>query len=206
MNIFFDVDGVLIDGFHYKPEKRVRWDKDIEKDFGIDPKIFQTLFTNELIPVYLGKAELKPVLQEWLDTHGYTHDAAVLIDYWMTRDSLVNKEIMDLVKVLSKVPGISLHVATNQEHTRAQYLWENLSFKLFFKEMFHSARLGHFKQDPQYFEKIMNHLGLQAGDTIIYFDDDPRNIETAQCVGWNAVLFEGPTDVTSHPLLAAHFH
>ena len=44
MKIFFDVDGVIIDGWHAKPERRKPWDATIEQDFGVRREAFQRAF------------------------------------------------------------------------------------------------------------------------------------------------------------------
>lgn len=44
MKIFFDVDGVLIDGWHADPARRKRWDADLRRDLGIDPEALQEKF------------------------------------------------------------------------------------------------------------------------------------------------------------------
>ncbi len=44
MKIFFDVDGVLIDGWHADETRRKPWDTTIEADLGVDRKAFQRLF------------------------------------------------------------------------------------------------------------------------------------------------------------------
>ena len=36
-------------------------------------------------------------------------------------------------------------MATNQEHMRAQWLWQTLRFGELFDDIFHSARVGHAK-------------------------------------------------------------
>ena len=36
LKVFFDVDGVLIDGWHNDPKRRKAWDAAIKADLGID--------------------------------------------------------------------------------------------------------------------------------------------------------------------------
>ena len=43
MRIFFDVDGVLIHGWHAKPERRRPWDATLQQDLGVDPLILRDL-------------------------------------------------------------------------------------------------------------------------------------------------------------------
>jgi putative hydrolase of the HAD superfamily len=44
MKIFFDVDGVLIDGWHANSALRKPWDETLQADLGIDRNAFQELF------------------------------------------------------------------------------------------------------------------------------------------------------------------
>jgi putative hydrolase of the HAD superfamily len=45
IRIFFDVDGVLIGGWHSMPERRKRWDVNLKQDLGIDPAaLYEKLF------------------------------------------------------------------------------------------------------------------------------------------------------------------
>ena len=44
MKIFFDVDGVLIDGWHEDSALRTPWDARLREDLGVDRDAFQSLF------------------------------------------------------------------------------------------------------------------------------------------------------------------
>jgi FMN phosphatase YigB (HAD superfamily) len=46
-HIFFDVDGVLVDGFHFNPQYRKVWSANMQADLGIDPAFFHSV-TNTL--------------------------------------------------------------------------------------------------------------------------------------------------------------
>jgi putative hydrolase of the HAD superfamily len=79
LKIFFDVDGVLIDGWHGKPERRKRWDATIERDLGVDSKAFQERFFDSptagspsLMHACLsGACDLKEALARVLPSIGY---------------------------------------------------------------------------------------------------------------------------------------
>ena len=36
--VLFDVDGVLVHGYHARPELQLRWDENLLEDLGIDPE------------------------------------------------------------------------------------------------------------------------------------------------------------------------
>ncbi|MGB1539827.1 MAG: hypothetical protein ACPG80_02610, partial [Rickettsiales bacterium] len=119
--LFFDVDGVLIEGFHAKSCYRKRWDSSLEADLGINPTALESAFFNGVFQEYvlLGKKALLPVLTEILPTIGFHENPQTLIDYWMRKDANLNASIMPYIEQLAKMPKVHLYLATNQEHTRA---------------------------------------------------------------------------------------
>ncbi len=204
MKIFFDVDGVLINGYHAKPEHRRRWDADIEKDLGINPEKLQKIFSGWFLDVLHGRSDLEQELGRWLAEEGYTHKARDLIDYWHSNDSVLNEDLWGAVRRLSQNPHLHLYIATNQTHNRADYLWNTLAFKEHFKDIYYSARLGCLKLDGDYFRQIEEELRFDPREEpVLYFDDDPRNIEVSAKRGWNAVLFDTAQDCVNHPAIRA---
>lgn len=203
MKIFFDVDGVLIDGFHVKPERRNRWDRTLREDLGIDPAQFSDFFIRgTFIEVLQGQLDLEEELERWLSFHDYDVKAWQVINYWHEKDSVLNAGIYNIVERLAKIAD--LYVATNQSHQRARYLWDVLGFKNHFRDIYYSARLGCLKQDAHYFAQIEQALDFNPlTDPPLYFDDDPRNIEVASKRGWNAVLFDTQDDAVNHPAVRA---
>ena len=200
--IFFDIDGVLIDGFHTKPERQNRWDKNIEADLGIRADHFQGIFKGWFLDVLQGRLNLEEELDRWLRRNDYDVKAWQVINYWHEKDSVLNRPVFNIVERLSQQRDIHLFTATNQAHDRIEYLKNVLGWKKYFTDFYYSARLGCLKYDPDYFAQIETELNFNPHENPpLYFDDDPRNIEVSAARGWNAVLVEGPEDVTGHPLL-----
>ncbi|MFA5593097.1 MAG: HAD-IA family hydrolase [Micavibrio sp.] len=202
MRIFFDLDGVLIGGFHAKEALRKRWDTEIEKDLGLDFDIFQQFFKTRFMDVLIGKADFTGEMTAFLREHGYTHDARTVIDYWHDRDRDFIEPVMGAVKSLARLPDIELYVATNQTRERADYLKNTAGLGAYFKDIYYSARLGCFKTDPAYFAQIEDELGFDpAAEPPLFFDDRAGNIAVAAARGWNAVLVDGPESVTDNPVI-----
>ena len=65
-----------------------------------------------------------------------------------------------------------------------------------FGTTFLSFETGFLKPDPQAFAPVEAATGF-AGDQILFFDDNLRNIEAATSRGWNAVQVRGPADVNA---------
>lgn len=203
-SIFFDVDGVLIHGFHSRPEKRQRWDVDLLRDLGVDPhhlsaEFFPGVFVGEVLP---GKRSLVDALGQWLSAEGYDVPVLTFIEYWLRKDSRLNGELIELVSRLRASRKCRLYVATNQEHLRAMDLWSRLGFSHLFDDLFYAARLGALKPRPEFFAAIGELIG-QQDEAPLLFDDSESVVEGAREFGWDAVLFEELADCARHPAIAA---
>ncbi len=150
MKIFFDVDGVIIQGWHFNPACRRPWDTDLKQDFGIEQDAFQKAFffppaqgKDSLMEKCLkGDRDLKEVLANLLPTLGCRGTVDDFVDYWFTRNSHLNEDVIEVIKQLKQRKNIELYFATAQEPYRANYLWHDLRFKELFREIYYSARLG----------------------------------------------------------------
>jgi putative hydrolase of the HAD superfamily len=189
--IFFDVDGVLVHGYHARPELRVCWDENLTEDFGIDRK----RFTDEFIfgpfskQVLTGKRDLKHALAEALPRLGSTADPQAFIDYWLRKDATINHDLLARAKALKARGNIRLFIATNQAHDRARYLMDTLGFGAVFEDIFHSARAGVTKPNVAYFQYISDTLCLPQDPKPIFFDDTPTVVAAARAFGWDAYEF-----------------
>ncbi len=186
--VFFDVDGVLVHGWHARPELRRRWDENITHDLGIDRERLSSEFFGDprFTEVITGKMDLTLLLKEVLPGLGYSGEAHEFVDYWLYKDSMVNFKLIDKVKILKASGKVRLFIATNQVHERARYLMEDLGFAEYFEDIFHSARAGAMKPGKAYFDYVSKTLRLERGNPPVLFDDTPEVIEGARLYGWEA--------------------
>ena len=105
--LFFDVDGVVVHGFHARPERRRRWDETLSQDLGIEPDRFVEHFIRGPFEreVLLGHRSLLSALEEVLPKIGYDGSPMTLIDYWLRRDSQLNFQLLDLIARLRREIG-----------------------------------------------------------------------------------------------------
>ena len=201
--VLFDVDGVLVNGYHARPEKHVRWNENLLADLGVDPDRFNREFIYDVFvkKVVVGQMSLLEALERTLPGLGYRGPAMAFVGYWLSHDSNVNVPVLDVVRRLRDAGGSRLFLATNQEHMRAQWLWQTLKFGEVFEDMFHSARVGHAKPAKAYFDWVNNRLGRQD-EKPLFFDDREDIVKAAETAGWEAVLFNDITDATGHPWIA----
>ncbi len=199
--IIFDVDGVLIHGYHAKPQYRRMWADNLELDFGVKPETFtQEFILKSFQDVLVGKRSLYPALQEALPQMGYSGDIQDFIDYWLAKDACVNDELFEHVKTLSKYEDVSLYIATNQEETRAQYLMNTLNFKKYFIDIFNSSRIGCLKTDPLFYKRVEKEISQNIA-SVIYFDDSQDVVDAANKHGWTGYQFDTVKDLNKSPKL-----
>jgi putative hydrolase of the HAD superfamily len=209
MEIFFDVDGVLIDGWHADSARRKPWDAALESDFNIDREAFQRLFfgtpgnrsTSPMSECLTGRRDLKEALAEVLPQLGYRGNADQFMRYWFKKDSNVNAHVLRLVEDIRKCGEAKMYLATRQEHYRARYLWNELGFSKHFEGMFYSANIGYPKKDVRFFEAINRRLGIDAGQRPLFFDDQPEIVGVAKSAGWDGTAFTSMRDIRDHPRL-----
>jgi len=201
--VLFDVDGVLVNGYHARPEKHVRWNENLLADLGVDPERFNREFIYDLFvkKVVVGQMSLLEALERTLPGLGYRGPAMAFVGYWLSHDSNVNEPMLDVARRLRDAGSSRLFLATNQEHMRAQWLWQTLKFGEVFEDMFHSARVGYAKPSKPYFDWVNSRLGRQD-EKPLFFDDREDIVKAAQAAGWEAVLFNDITDATGHPWIA----
>ena len=189
--ILFDVDGVLVHGYHARPELRKCWDENLQRDFGIDREQFKSKFIYGAFTknVLIGESSLQEELAICLPTLGYRGDPQIFIDYWLRNDANINQSLITKIKLLKESGQTRLFIATNQEHNRVQFLMNKLGFSDFFEDIFYSARIGVTKPGKAYFDWIAEHLRLTPGQKPIFFDDTPAVIELARNYGWEAIEY-----------------
>ncbi len=202
--ILFDVDGVLIHGYHAREELRHCWDENLENDLGISRQAFKDgfIFKDFINHVLIGRMDLYDALEKFLPTVSYHDDPQIVIDYWLKHDSQVNHDLIDKIKILKSVSDVDLYIATNQEHNRAKYLMDVLGFGEYFINIFHSAKIGHIKPSQDYFVNVHGLLGNPNTPPIL-FDDTPAVVQGANDFGWTAYEFLSVEDLYKDDFVAS---
>ncbi|WP_332702072.1 HAD family hydrolase [Devosia sp.] len=202
--VFFDVDGVLVHGYHARPELTRRWNENLLSDLGVDPDRFNTEFIFDIFikKVVVGEMAMIDALERRLPGLGYRGSPMTFLHYWLTHDSTLNTPLIGAIRMLKKRNDLKLYIATNQDHTRALWLWQTLGLGELFEDIFYSARAGIRKPERGFFDFIEQRIGPQS-EPPLFFDDTPKVIDGARKHGWDAVQFETVDDCTNHPWIAA---
>jgi putative hydrolase of the HAD superfamily len=201
--IFFDIDGVIINGMHARPELQRRWDTSLQADMGVDPERFTREFIFDVFvkKVSVGQMSVIDALERHLPALGYKGSPMAFHHYWLTQDSVLNTPLLDVIRTLQARDDVRLFIATNQEHLRATWLWSHLGLANLFEDIFYSARARVRKPERGFFDFVMKRIGPQA-TLPLFFDDTPKVVEGARNYGWETVLFNTVDDVVGHPWIA----
>jgi putative hydrolase of the HAD superfamily len=201
--VVFDVDGVLVHGFHARPELQRRWDENLLADLGVDPERFASEFIYDVFvkKVIVGQTGLVDALDRVLPGLGYRGSTLDFVTYWLSHDSHLNEPLLGIVRRLGEREDLKLYVATNQEHVRAHWLWHGLGLGEVFDDMFYSARVGATKPSPRFIDFVEDRIGRQA-EPPLFFDDREDIVAAARARGWEAVLFAATSDCAGHPWVA----
>ena len=190
-HVFFDVDGVLIHGFHYSEEYRNVWTKTLTEDLCIaENDLVQELFMGPWKEVIRGKSDLHGVLVAVLPRIGFKGDVNNFIKYWLVKDSNVQREVLDFICLLKEhAPDLSFNITTNQEHNRANYLWDVCGFSKSFDNIFYSGMLGVTKEEPDFFKAVMTSTNLKNPRAGLVIDDSPNVLNEAHRQGFQIFQF-----------------
>lgn len=182
--LLFDVDGVVI-----RRRSGTSWQDGLKRDLGIDPRLLQErFFAVHWSDIITGRADLLERLGRALHGMGLQVQEEEFARYWFDHDALIDHELLGTLAGL-RARGHALHLATNQEHHRARYLWDTLGLSGFFDAMHYSADLGCAKPDRLFFSHVAQKLpsGYQSP---LFVDDQPANVSAAREFGWEALLWD----------------
>jgi putative hydrolase of the HAD superfamily len=201
--VVFDVDGVLVHGFHARPDLRDVFDGHM-REFGVDPDRFQTEFIFDIFlkKVLIGQTSMIEALDKRLPGLGYKGSPMAFADFWLGHEGHANIELLDTLRRLKAHADVRLFLATNQDHMRAQWLWQTIGLSEVFEDIFYSARIGMTKAHKGFFAFADDRIG-RFDEPPLFFDDTPKVIEVARSAGWEAVLFADNGDVLDHPWVKA---
>lgn len=105
----------------------------------------------------------------------------------------VKRDTLALIEEL-KAAGHRLVYLSNMPEELAQWIERDHPFADWFEDGVFSARVRHAKPDDGIYHCARDVLGLH-GQSPVFVDDMPRNIETARRHGWRPVLFESAEQV-----------
>lgn len=182
--LMVDVDGVLI------RSPPGGWSRDLQADLGLPQHVLETEFFDiHWAEIAVGRASLPARLGPVLERCAPHLTARGLMDYWFRRDAEVDSTFLGQLEPL-RASGVALHLATNQEHERAAFLWKTVGLQDHFTAMHYSADVGWAKPDPGFFTTVVARTGYAPADLTLV-DDRPENVAAARQAGWGGLYWDG---------------
>lgn len=182
--LMLDVDGVLIQ------PRPGGWTVDMEADLGLSrAALAEHFFAVHWDDVVMGRANLHERLAPVLAQIAPHLTSQKLAAYWFAKDAIVDQQLLEDLADM-RASGVALHLATVQEHLRADYLWTILGFRERFDALHYAADLGCGKPDPAFFARVGERTGFAPGEMLL-IDDKAENVEAAREAGWDAALWDG---------------
>ena len=187
--LMVDVDGVVV--VDREPNG---WSTHLERDLGLAPSRLQAaFFAPHFGDIVHGRAALRDRLRPVLADIAPHLSAETLIAYWFEQDAHLDNSLLAQIDALRAV-GLMAHLATVQEHERADYLWTRLGLKDHFDAVHYAADLGHAKPAAAFFQTVQARCGY-APDELFFIDDKVANVQAARVLGWHAAVWTGDETV-----------
>ena len=187
--LMVDVDGVVV--VSNEPHG---WSTHLERDLGLAPSRLQdAFFAVHFDDIVRGRAALRDRLTPVLAEIAPHLSAEILIAYWFEQDAHLDHGLLAQIDVL-RAMGLKAHLATVQEHERADYLWTRLGLKDHFDAIHYAADLGWAKPADGFFNTVAARCGF-APEDLFFIDDKIANVDAAKALGWNAAVWTGEQTV-----------
>jgi len=182
--ILFDVDGVVL-----KPRDKYFTDRLREEGVDLSKESEKVFFGNEYKKIVVGKADLREEVSKYLSEWGWEGSVDELLHFWFSYEDKFDYEVLDLVNELRE-KGVNCYLASDHSKYRADDLMSKKEIKDRFDGGFFSGYVGCTKEELDFFEYVLNDLGLEKDD-VLFVDDDPENVKVAEEFGIKAIYFEG---------------
>jgi putative hydrolase of the HAD superfamily len=194
--LILDVDGVLLDAMR---GGRGSWKYEFSSRFNVDAdELREAFFEPYWDDIIVGKRDIVPALSAALHSLRWDIDVEDALVCWFEADFVPNDDVVRKVNDLER-RGVTLAVATNQEHLRAAFLKERVAALLPVSGFVYSAEVGFVKSDPRFFAAAQQQLDLPPDmSRVVFVDDSVANVRSAQEAHWHAVNFGPSFDWREH--------
>ncbi len=187
--LVLDIDGVVSLA---TPGSAIPWYASLQADLGLDyAEIQRDFFRAEFAEVLRGRLDLHVALHNYFEPRGLADRIDKFIAYWFEKDAVIDREVLAMADDWRRRTGGRCFAASNQEHHRIAFLRDQVGLGGHFDEIIYSAALGVCKPDRAFFTNAQARMGVSVGQSILFVDDSPANVDGARTFGWRALLYRG---------------
>ena len=178
--LLLDADGVVLKKGEYFSERYSR-------EHNVPLESIVEFFKGPFMLCQKGEADLREELLPYLDKWGWKEGVDAFLQYWFDSDVVINEAIKTPLTTL-RGRGVACYLASNNEKYRAAAILEKIQGENLLDGAYFSSDLKVRKDNPEFFEHILNDLGVDTGD--VYFtDNDQKNVDAALSLGIHADLY-----------------
>lgn len=182
--ILCDVDGVLAIGEPFGAR--------LARELQVGADATAPFFRGRFLDCLVGQADLKEEIAGYLPAWGWRRSVDDFLEYWFSSEHVINAPLVALLQSYRQ-QGLRCYLATNQERYRTEYILERKGFAQQFDGAFSSCHVGCMKHDPAFFSQVLERLGVSA-QAVLFWDDSPGNVATAQTAGLHAERYSSVAD------------
>ncbi|MDB5352769.1 MAG: haloacid dehalogenase superfamily protein subfamily variant 3 with third motif having or [Planctomycetota bacterium] len=188
--LFFDVGGVLLTN---------GWDTGARKlaaeTFGLDYAEFQTRHEMLKTGFETGRLGIDRYIRKTVfhRERGFSPDE---FKAFMFAQSRPLGNTLDWLRTLAASGKYRLFTLNNESRELHEYRVRTFELNSIFRAFFTSCYLGQVKPDEDIYINALGIAGCRR-EKAVFIDDRSLNIEPAQALGFNAVLFQGLDDLRS---------
>jgi 2-haloacid dehalogenase len=188
--VVFDLGGVLID-----------WDpRYLYRSLFDDPDEMEAFLRDVCSPEWIDATDagvpMADAVRELAEAH--PDDAERILAYHTRWSETLGDAIAGTVRLLEELDatGVRLYALSNWSTETFPIAEERFSFLRSFDGILLSGEARSSKPSPEIFEAFLTRFGL-AADACVFVDDNPRNVEAAAALGFDAIRFAKAEELRS---------
>lgn len=182
--LFFDVGGVfLTNGWDTPARKRAA------ATFALDYAEFQTRHEMLKTAFETGRLNLDGYIRKAVFHRTRAFSPADFKAFMFTQSELLG-ETLEWIRALAASGKYRLFTLNNESRELHEYRVRKFGLHEVFQAFFTSCYLGQAKPDEEIYLNALGIAGCERQEAV-FIDDRPLNVEPAEALGLNAILFEG---------------
>jgi 2-haloacid dehalogenase len=188
--VVFDLGGVLID-----------WDpRYLYRSLFDDPDEMEAFLRDVCSPEWIDATDagvpMADAVRELAEAH--PDDAERILAYHTRWSETLGDAIAGTVRLLEELDatGVRLYALSNWSTETFPVAEERFPFLRSFDGILLSGEARSSKPSPEIFEAFLTRFGL-AADACVFVDDNPRNVEAAAALGFDAIRFASAEELRS---------
>lgn len=176
--IVFDLDGMCFHSSDFFSNR-------LHKEKGVDLEKIIQFFKNEFIDCQKGLKDMKTELEKYFEDWGFD-DVDSLLEFWFSDGNLDEGMISIICKLKAK--GIVCVLGTTNEKYRMDFLKRKFKLQDIFDHIVVSYEVGHRKPDKEFFDRILEIIGMNANEVIVC-DDKEEHADVLKEIGFIPYLY-----------------